>query len=79
MAPNQPIAGVMQPNVVQSPQTATAPSPIVQPPQTPTIPANEQPETQTPSQETFAVSTLLPSITIVKLFTLVQACTGPPG
>lgn len=72
MAINQQIAGVMQPNVVQSPQVATVPSPIVQPPLTPALPANEQPETQAPSQEAFAVSSLLSSMTVVNLFTLVK-------
>lgn len=46
----------MQPNVVQSPQAATAQSSIVQPPPTPTLPASEQTEIQTPNQEPFAVS-----------------------
>lgn len=54
VAPNQaPIAGTMQPNVVQSPQVAAAQTSIVQPQQTPTLPTNEQTETQTPSQEPF--------------------------
>jgi len=48
----------MQPNVVQSPQVAAAQT-IVQPQQTPILPTNEQTETQTPSQESFPVSTLL--------------------
>jgi len=59
VAPNQaPIAGAMQPNV-QSPQVAAAQTSIVQSQQTPTLPTNEQTETQTPSQESFPVSTSL--------------------
>lgn len=47
----------MQPNVnVQSPQVATAQTSLVQSQQTPTLSTNEQTETQTPSQESFAVS-----------------------
>lgn len=47
----------MQPNVVQSPQAATAQSSIVQPQSTPTpLPASEQTEIQTPNQEPFTVS-----------------------
>lgn len=48
----------MQPNVnvVQSPQVASAQTSIVQSQQTPTLSTNEQSETQTPSQESFAVS-----------------------
>ncbi|KAL4142876.1 hypothetical protein QTP88_005269 [Uroleucon formosanum] len=54
VAPNQaPIAGTMQPNVVQSSQVVAAQTSIVQPQQTPTLPTNEQTETQTPSQEPF--------------------------
>lgn len=59
VVPNQQIAGVMQPNVVQPPQVATAPTSIVQPPPTPALPTSDQPETQTPNQEPFSVSTLL--------------------
>jgi hypothetical protein len=48
----------MQPNVnvVQSPQVASAQTSIVQSQQTPALSTNEQNETQTPSQESFAVS-----------------------
>ncbi|KAL5240628.1 hypothetical protein ACI65C_008038 [Semiaphis heraclei] len=54
VAPNQaPVPSAMQPNVVQSPQVATAQTSIVQPQQTPTLSTNEQTETQTPNQEPF--------------------------
>lgn len=60
MVPNQPIAsGVMQPNVVQSPQVAPAQTTIVQPQQTSTLPTNESTETQAPNQEPFAVCILI--------------------
>jgi len=49
----------MQPNVVPSPQVATAQTSVVQPQQTPALPTNEPTETQTPSQEPFTVSVLL--------------------
>lgn len=55
VVPNQPITGVMQPNIVQSPQVATVQTSIVQPQQTATLPTNEQIEPTTPSQEPFAV------------------------
>lgn len=52
---NQPISGVMQPSIVQSPQVATVQASIVQPQQTATLPTNEQIEPTTPSQEAFPV------------------------
>lgn len=56
MVPNQPITGgIMQPNVVQSPQVPPVQSSIVQPQQTLTLPTNEPTETQAPNQEPFTV------------------------